>query len=139
DHYVPTRRPASAVTADLTGEPAAMRVLNDFASNVVQFGLPHFGVGDARQGIAHVVGPEQAFTLPGTTLVCGDSHTSTHGALGSYAFGVGASEVGHVMATQTLWLLKPKTMRIEVNGKLAAGVSAKDLALFIIAQVGPAG
>ena len=90
---------------------------------------PLFGLGDPRQGIVHVVGPEQGLTQPGMLLVCGDSHTSTHGALGALAFGIGATEVAHVLATQTLWQRKPKTMRITVDGTLAPGVTAKDVIL----------
>jgi 3-isopropylmalate/(R)-2-methylmalate dehydratase large subunit len=99
-------------------------------------GAPLFDLGDERQGIAHVVGPEQGVTQPGLTLVCGDSHTSTHGALGALAFGIGSSEVAHVMATQCLWQRKPKAMRVSVEGVLGAGVTAKDVILAIIARIG---
>ena len=98
-----------------------------------------FGLGDPRQGIVHVVGPEQGLTLPGLLIVCGDSHTSTHGAFGAYAFGIGASEVAHVLMTQTLWQKKPKRMRVTVHGKAIAGVGAKDIALAIIADIGADG
>ncbi|TMJ97118.1 MAG: 3-isopropylmalate dehydratase large subunit [Alphaproteobacteria bacterium] len=94
---------------------------------------------DARQGIVHVVGPEQGLTLPGLLIVCGDSHTSTHGALGAYAFGIGASEVAHVLMTQTLWQRKPKRMRITLNGRLSSGIAAKDIVLAIIAKIGADG
>ena len=94
---------------------------------------------DVRQGIVHVIGPEQGFTLPGTTIVCGDSHTSTHGAFGALAFGIGTSEVEHVLATQTLLQKKPKTMRISVDGELPVGCTAKDVILAIIGQIGTAG
>ena len=94
---------------------------------------------DPQQGIVHVVGPEQGLTLPGMLIVCGDSHTSTHGALGSYAFGIGASEVAHVLMTQTIWQKKPATMRINVEGKLAPGIGAKDIALSIISRIGANG
>ena len=97
-------------------------------------GIVHFGRGDVRRGIVHVIGPEQGLTLPGMLLVCGDSHTATHGALGALAFGIGSSEVEHVLATQTLWQRKPKTMRITVDGRLGAGVAAKDVILAIIAD-----
>merc|ERR1719359_522508 len=100
--------------------------------NVIEFGLTYFGMTDKRQGIVHVVGPEQGFTLPGTTLVCGDSHTATHGAFGALAFGIGTSEVEHVLATQTLLWKKPKTMRITVTGELRPGVTSKDLVLHVI-------
>ena len=98
-----------------------------------------FGLDDPRQGIVHVVGPEQALTLPGLLIVCGDSHTSTHGALGAYAFGIGASEVAHVLMTQTIWQRRPKTMRITVDGRAAPGVAAKDIVLAIIAHIGADG
>jgi aconitase family protein (aconitate hydratase) len=101
--------------------------------------LTLFGLSDRRQGIVHVVGPEQGLSQPGMIIVCGDSHTATHGALGSLAFGVGASEVGHVLATQTLWQSKPKNMRIVIDGILAPGVHAKDVILAIIARIGTAG
>src|SRR5262249_49063089 len=94
---------------------------------------------DPRQGIVHVVGPEQGLTLPGLLIVCGDSHTSTHGALGAYAFGIGASEVAHVLMTQTIWQHKPKRMRITVAGEATAGIAAKDIALAIIARIGAGG
>ena len=94
---------------------------------------------DVRQGIVHVIGPEQGFTLPGTTIVCGDSHTSTHGAFGALAFGIGTSEVEHVLATQTLVQKKPRTMRISVDGELPVGCTAKDVILAIIGQIGTAG
>jgi len=102
-------------------------------------GIVYFGVGDARRGIVHIIGPEQGLTLPGTTLVCGDSHTATHGALGALAFGIGSTEVEHVMATQTLWQKKPKVMRITVEGRLGAGVTAKDVILTLIATIGAGG
>ena len=98
-----------------------------------------FGLNDARQGIVHVVGPEQGLTLPGLLIVCGDSHTSTHGALGAYAFGIGASEVAHVLMTQTIWQRKPKRMLIKIDGRLGAGIAAKDIALAIIAHIGADG
>ncbi len=97
------------------------------------------GLKDRRQGIVHVVGPELGLTLPGLLIVCGDSHTSTHGAFGAFAFGIGASEVAHVLMTQTLWQKKPKRMRITVDGKLAEGLGAKDIALAIIAKIGADG
>ena len=101
--------------------------------------ISSFGLGDPRQGIVHVVGPEQGLTLPGLLIVCGDSHTSTHGAFGAYAFGIGASEVAHVLMTQTLWQKKPKRMRVTVHGRAIAGVGAKDIALAIIADIGADG
>lgn len=107
--------------------------------NVKDFGLTYFGLGDKRQGIVHVIGPEQGFTLPGTTVVCGDSHTSTHGAFGSLAFGIGTSEVEHVLATQCLITKRSKNMRIQVDGELAPGVSSKDVVLHAIGKIGTAG
>ena len=107
--------------------------------NVKDFGLTYFGLGDNRQGIVHVIGPEQGFTLPGTTVVCGDSHTSTHGAFGALAFGIGTSEVEHVLATQTIITQRSKNMRIQVDGNLAPGVSSKDIILHIIGHIGTAG
>ena len=107
--------------------------------NVKAFGLTYFGLGDKRQGIVHIIGPEQGFTLPGTTVVCGDSHTSTHGAFGALAFGIGTSEVEHVLATQTLITKRSKNMRIQVDGALAPGVSSKDVILHAIGMIGTAG
>lgn len=107
--------------------------------NVKDFGVTYFGLGDKRQGIVHVIGPEQGFTLPGTTLVCGDSHTSTHGAFGCLAHGIGTSEVEHVLATQCLITKRNKNMRIQVNGELAPGVSSKDVVLHAIGRIGTAG
>lgn len=107
--------------------------------NVKDFGITYFGLGDKRQGIVHVIGPEQGFTLPGTTLVCGDSHTSTHGAFGCFAMGIGTSEVEHVLATQCLITKRSKNMRIQVNGELAPGVSSKDVVLHAIGLIGTAG
>jgi 3-isopropylmalate/(R)-2-methylmalate dehydratase large subunit len=134
DHYVPTRgRDRAIANAEIA---ALVRTLEtNAAANRVEL----FGLGDPRQGIVHVVGPEQGLTLPGLSIVCGDSHTSTHGAFGAYAFGIGASEVAHVLMTQTLWQKKPKRMRITVNGKAGAGIGAKDIALAIIARIGADG
>jgi 3-isopropylmalate dehydratase len=107
--------------------------------NVKDFGLTYFGMDDDRQGIVHIIGPEQGFTLPGTTVVCGDSHTSTHGAFGALAFGIGTSEVEHVLATQTLITRRSKNMRVQVDGDLAPGVSSKDVILHVIGLIGTAG
>ena len=109
------------------------------AKNAKDFGIEYYDERDIRQGIVHVIGPEQGFTLPGTTIVCGDSHTSTHGAFGALAHGIGTSEVEHVLATQTLTQKKAKNMRVSVDGKLPAGVGAKDIILSIIGQIGTAG
>ncbi|MBY0330454.1 MAG: 3-isopropylmalate dehydratase large subunit [Acetobacteraceae bacterium] len=135
DHYVSTggRGLAAITDGHHRGIVAAM------ARNHADHGFTVFDIGDERQGIAHVVGPEQGITQPGLTMVCGDSHTSTHGALGALAFGVGSSEVTHVMATQCLWQRKPKAMRITVDGALGFGVTAKDVILAIIARIGAGG
>ena len=115
------------------------RVVQLLGRNTREFGIVHFALDDPRQGIVHVVGPEQGITQPGIVLVCGDSHTSTHGALGALAFGAGASEITHVLATQTTWQRRSKTMRVAVDGKLPLGVTAKDVILAIIAKVGANG
>jgi len=138
DHYVPTRRDAIPLArGGAAGE--LDRMMNQLAANARESGLRFFGRGHAWQGICHVVGPELGMTLPGTLVVEGDSHTSTHGALGAWAFGVGASEVAHVLMTQTLWQKRPLRLRITVDGRLPEGVSAKDLALTIVARVGADG
>jgi 3-isopropylmalate/(R)-2-methylmalate dehydratase large subunit len=134
DHYVPTRTRERAI-ADPTIAAMVHALESDTAANHISL----FGLGDPRQGIVHVVGPEQGLTLPGLLIVCGDSHTSTHGAFGAYAFGIGASEVAHVLMTQTLWQKKPKRMRVTVAGAAAAGVGAKDIALSVIARIGADG
>ena len=134
DHYVPTRGRDHAI-ADPTIAAMVRALETDTAENRISL----FGLGDPRQGIVHVVGPEQGLTLPGLLIVCGDSHTSTHGAFGAYAFGIGASEVAHVLMAQTLWQKKPNRMRITVNGKAAIGIGAKDIALAIIARIGADG
>ena len=135
DHYTPTH------TKDLeqVADPKAREIVKAVDINAAQFGIHVFPWGDRRQGIAHVVGPEQGITLPGLLMVCGDSHTSTHGALGCIAFGIGASEVAHVLATQTLWQRKPRSMRVTVDGKLGFGVTGKDVILAIIRHIGAAG
>ncbi len=134
DHYVPTRRGAGQ-----TIDPAIAEMVERLERNTAKHGITLFGLGDPRQGIVHVVGPEQGLTLPGLTMVCGDSHTSTHGAYGALAFGIGASEVAHVLMTGTLWQKKPKTFRVNVEGALGSGLSAKDIALHFIATVGADG
>jgi 3-isopropylmalate/(R)-2-methylmalate dehydratase large subunit len=135
DHYASTSGPGVQDIVD----PLHRGLVRKVRENADAHGLPAFDIDDARQGIAHVVGPEQGWTQPGITLVCGDSHTSTHGALGALAFGIGSSEVTHVMATQCLWQRRPRTLRIAVDGVLPEGVSAKDLILAIIARIGAAG
>jgi 3-isopropylmalate/(R)-2-methylmalate dehydratase large subunit len=135
DHYV------STLGRDLASinEPHRRGMVEDLDTNAAAAGVTLFGLSDRRQGIVHVVGPEQGLSQPGMVMVCGDSHTATHGALGALAFGVGASEVAHVLATQTLWQKKPRSLRITVDGALAPGVHAKDVILAIIAEVGAAG
>jgi 3-isopropylmalate/(R)-2-methylmalate dehydratase large subunit len=130
DHYVPTRGRAVGIA-----NPEIAAMVRNLEVNTGDNHITLFGLRDLRQGIVHVVGPEQGLTLPGLLIVCGDSHTSTHGAFGAYAFGIGASEVAHVLMTQTLWQKKPKRMRITVDGKLAPGIAAKDIALAIIAHI----
>ena len=120
-------------------EPDSLLQLATLEANVAEFGVPYIPIADARQGIVHIIGPEQGLSLPGMTIVCGDSHTSTHGALGALAFGIGTSEVEHVLATQTVLQKPAKNMRVTVNGALGRGVSAKDLALYIIGRIGTAG
>jgi 3-isopropylmalate/(R)-2-methylmalate dehydratase large subunit len=134
DHYVPTRGRDGAIA-----DPDIAAMVRTLEVNAATSRIQLFGLGDPRQGIVHVVGPEQGLTLPGLLIVCGDSHTSTHGAFGAYAFGIGASEVAHVLMTQTLWQKKPKRMRVTVRGKAIAGVAAKDIALAIIAHIGADG
>jgi 3-isopropylmalate/(R)-2-methylmalate dehydratase large subunit len=134
DHYVPTRGRSEPIA-----NPEIAAMVRNFEANAAESHIALFGLRDPRQGIVHVVGPEQGLTLPGLLIVCGDSHTSTHGAFGAYAFGIGASEVAHVLMTQTLWQKKPKRMRIAVGGTAAAGIGAKDIALAIIAHVGADG
>src|SRR5579859_6240033 len=133
DHYVPTRHRAGIA------DPELATMVRNLESNAAESHIALFGLRDPRQGIVHVVGPEQGLTLPGLLIVCGDSHTSTHGAFGAYAFGIGASEVAHVLMTQTLWQKKPKSMRIAVEGHVTPGVGAKDIALAIIARIGADG
>jgi len=134
DHNVPTTDRSHGI-ADETSRIQVETLLQ----NCRDFGIELFDVGDIRQGIVHIIGPEQGFTLPGTTIVCGDSHTSTHGAFGALAFGIGTSEVEHVLATQTLLQARPKNMRVSVEGELPFGVTAKDVILAIIGTIGTAG
>jgi 3-isopropylmalate/(R)-2-methylmalate dehydratase large subunit len=134
DHYVPTRGSRRDIA-----NPELARMVRQVEENTAKHGVKLFGLDDPRQGIVHVVGPEQGLTLPGLLIVCGDSHTSTHGALGAYAFGIGASEVAHVLMTQAIWQKKPPRMRITVDGVATPGVAAKDIVLAIIAHVGADG
>jgi 3-isopropylmalate/(R)-2-methylmalate dehydratase large subunit len=134
DHNVPTKGSRDNIT-----DPESREQIATLDKNAHDFGIEYLPMKDIRQGIVHIVGPEQGWTLPGTTIVCGDSHTSTHGAFGALAFGIGTSEVEHVLATQTLLTTKSKNMRVSVNGTLPIGVTAKDIALAIIAKIGTAG
>ncbi|MDE0803631.1 MAG: 3-isopropylmalate dehydratase large subunit [Acidimicrobiales bacterium] len=134
DHNVPT--------ADIdqpVADPISAKQLQTLEANCAEFGITHYGLGDPNQGIVHVIGPEQGYTQPGMTVVCGDSHTSTHGAFGAIAFGIGTSEVEHVLATQTLPQTRPGTMAVTVEGDVQPGVTAKDIVLAILGEVGTGG
>ena len=134
DHNVPTWPRSLPVRDDM-----ARRQIEALEENAAEFGLTYYGMDDPRQGIVHVIGPELGYTGPGMTIVCGDSHTSTHGAFGCLAFGIGTSQVEQVLATQCLWMEKPRTLKIEVTGTLGPGVTAKDLILGIIGNLGVSG
>jgi len=134
DHNVPTTDRAQGIT-----DAVSRTQVEALDSNCAEFGITEFGMNDIRQGVVHVMGPEQGLILPGMTVVCGDSHTSTHGAFGAIAMGIGTSEVEHVLATQCLIQKKPKVMRIRVEGALPVGITGKDVALFIIGKIGTAG
>ena len=134
DHVTPT------ISRDLADAgPLAVRQVGQLETNCKEFGIPLYGMGDERRGIVHVIGPELGFTLPGLTIVCGDSHTSTHGAFGALAFGIGTTEVEHVLATQCLLEHKALNFRVDFNGKLQPGVTAKDMILKLISKIGVAG
>ena len=134
DHNVPTTDRSHGIA-----DPISRLQVETLDANCAEYGITEFKMGDIRQGIVHVIGPEAGLTLPGMTVVCGDSHTSTHGAFGALAFGIGTSEVEHVLATQCLWQKPSKTMLIKVEGALGRGVTAKDIALAIIGEIGTAG
>jgi 3-isopropylmalate/(R)-2-methylmalate dehydratase large subunit len=134
DHNVPTTGRSAGIE-----DPESRIQVDTLANNCAEFGIEYFSMADIRQGIVHIIGPEQGFTLPGMTIVCGDSHTATHGAFGALAFGIGTSEVEHVLATQTLLQSPAKNMRVSVEGALPAGVGAKDLILAVIGEIGTAG
>ncbi|MGB3097931.1 MAG: aconitase family protein, partial [Solirubrobacterales bacterium] len=136
DHNVPTD---DTPTARLIADELSRKQVETLERNCEEFGIPIFSLGSDRRGIVHVIGPELGVTQPGMTIVCGDSHTSTHGAFGALAFGIGTSEVEHVLATQTLAQKRPKTMRINYSGSLGEGVSAKDLILATIGRLGTGG
>ena len=130
DHNVPTTDRSIPIA-----DPISKQQIDTLRNNCQEFGITHYDMGDVRQGIVHVIGPELGYTQPGMTIVCGDSHTSTHGAFGALAFGIGTSEVEHVLATQTLLQYKPKTLELRTNGTLGRGVTAKDLVLYLIGQI----
>ena len=134
DHNTPTRNQHLPVQ-----DPSSSHQLKTLEKNTKSHGISYWGLGHEKNGIVHIIGPETGITLPGTTIVCGDSHTSTHGAFGSIAFGIGTSEVEMVLATQCLMQVKPKTMRITINGKLSHGVSPKDVALYMISKLSTSG
>ena len=134
DHNIPTVNQHLPIE-----DPESQRQVETLAANCARYGIEHFGVGNPRQGIVHIIGPELGFTQPGMTIVCGDSHTSTHGALGAVAFGVGTSEVEMVFASQCILQTKPRTMRITVDGPLRPGVEAKDVILYIISRITASG
>ncbi|AQS50686.1 3-isopropylmalate dehydratase large subunit [Paenalcaligenes hominis] len=134
DHNVPTTSRIDGIA-----DPISKLQVDTLEKNCKKFGITLFDMNDQRQGIVHIIGPEQGATLPGMTVVCGDSHTSTHGAVGALAFGIGTSEVEHALATQTLLMKKSKSMLVKVNGKLPFGCTAKDLILYVIGQIGTAG
>ena len=134
DHNVPTTDRSQGIA-----DPVSAKQVETLEENCAEFGITLFGMNDPRQGIVHIIGPEQGFTLPGTTIVCGDSHTATHGAFGALAFGIGTSEVEHVLATQCLLQKQPKTMEIRVEGEISQHSSAKDIILAIIGKIGTAG
>ena len=137
DHNVPTTERSSGVSS--ITDPVSRLQVETLDKNCKTFNINEIQMNDIRQGIVHVIGPEQGATLPGMSIVCGDSHTTTHGALGALAFGIGTSEVEHVLATGCLWQNKAKNMKIEVNGDLGDNISAKDLALYVIGKIGTAG
>ena len=134
DHNTPTHDQDKPIE-----DPVSKTQVDTLAKNAKEFGLTHYGMMSKDNGIIHVVGPEKGLSLPGMTIVCGDSHTSTHGAMGAVAFGIGTSEVEMVMASQCILQQKPKSMRITINGKLGKGVTAKDVALYLMAQLTTSG
>ena len=134
DHNIPTLNQHLEIE-----DPQSRQQVAALAASCEKYGIEHFGVGNPRQGIVHIIGPELGFTQPGMTIVCGDSHTSTHGAMGAVAFGVGTSEVEMVFASQCIIQSKPKSMRITVDGELKKGVEAKDIILYIISKISTSG
>ncbi len=134
DHNVPTTDRSLPIA-----DPISKQQIDTLRNNCAEFGVKYYDLGDLHQGIVHVIGPELGYTQPGMAIVCGDSHTSTHGAFGALAFGIGTSEVEHVLATQTLLQSKPKTLELRVDGKLGKGVTAKDMILYLIGQITTSG
>jgi 3-isopropylmalate/(R)-2-methylmalate dehydratase large subunit len=134
DHGIPTTPPSVPISDQMV-----IRQIGQLEKNCEEFGIPLHGLNSPNRGIVHVIGPELGLTQPGMTIVCGDSHTSTHGAFGALAFGIGTSEIEHVLATQCLLQVKPKTYAVKVEGQLSAGVSAKDIILYLISQIGIGG
>src|SRR5688572_20672722 len=134
DHNVPTTDRRLPIA-----DPISKQQVDTLRTNCQEFGIKLYDLNDPQQGVVHIIGPELGLTRPGMTIVCGDSHTSTHGAFGALAFGIGTSEVEHVLATQTLLQSKPKTMELRVDGKLAPGVTSKDLVLYLIGQITTSG
>src|ERR687889_454015 len=134
DHNIPTSNRAAGLD-----EPESRLQVETLERNVVEFGVPYFPIDSLDQGIVHIIGPEQGLSQPGMTIVCGDSHTATHGALGALAFGIGTSEVEHVLATQTLLQRRPRTFEVRVEGRLTPGVTAKDVILALLARIGVGG
>ena len=130
DHNVPTTDRRLPIA-----DPISRQQIETLRTNCRQFGIPIYDLDNPQQGIVHIIGPELGRTQPGMTIVCGDSHTATHGAFGALAFGIGTSEVEHVLATQTLLQSKPKTLELQIGGRLAPGVTAKDLILYLIGQI----
>ena len=137
DHYVPTVNRDRGIAG--VADPEIRNQMEMLESNTKKHGIVHYGIDDPRQGIVHVIGPELGITQPGLTITCGDSHTSTHGAFGAYAVGIGASQLKQILATQCLWQKKPRTLRVSVEGAIPSGVTAKDIILAIIAEIGTAG
>ena len=134
DHNVPTTDRSLPIV-----DPISKKQIDTLRQNCQEFGIRLYDIHDANQGVVHVIGPELGYTQPGMTIVCGDSHTATHGAFGALAFGIGTSEVEHVLATQTLLQHKPKTMEVRVDGRLSPGVTAKDLILYLIGRLSTSG
>jgi 3-isopropylmalate/(R)-2-methylmalate dehydratase large subunit len=139
DHGIPTRSDGSSNGRLAFADEMCIKQIHQLEENCKQFGIPLYGLDSENQGVVHIIGPELGLTQPGMTIVCGDSHTATHGAFGALAFGIGTSEVEHVLATQCLLQRKPKTMEVRIDGKLGKGVTAKDVILALISKIGTGG